>query len=229
MIAIIHGNDTAASRAFYIENRQKIADPEIFEGEKLNFDVLFQALEGNSLFETEKHIFIENFFASNKTNSSEFKKIVDYLNSKKDINLFFWEGKELTKAQSLALKNSTVKAFNYPQLLFTFLDELKPNNPKLISLFNKLKENMETELIFYMMIRQFRIMLSLIELSDEKIDEARRIAPWQASKLKTQAKYFDKERLKEIYKQLYTIDYKTKFGLNSLNLTKTIDIFLLDL
>lgn len=229
MITIAHGNDTTASRNFYIENRQKITNPEVFEGDKLNFDILFQALEGNSLFETEKHIFIENFFASNKSNSLEFKKIVDYLNSKKTVNLFFWEGKELTKAQSLSLKNSTVRAFSYPQLLFIFLDELKPNNPKLVSLFNSLQKTMETELIFYMMIRQFRIMLSFIELSDEKIDEARRIAPWQASKLKTQAKYFDKERLKAIYKKLYKIDYQTKFGLNSLNLTKTIDIFLLDL
>lgn len=229
MLTIIHGNDTAASRAFYIETRQKINNPEVFEGDKLNYDLLFKALEGNSLFETEKHIFIENFFGSVKTNSLEFKKIADYLNSKKDINLFFWEGKELTKTQSLAFKNSIVKVFNYPQLLFNFLDELKPNNPKLISLFNKLQVTMETELIFYMIIRQFRIMLSLIELNDEKIDEARRIAPWQVSKLKAQAKYFDKQRLKEIYKKLYTIDYETKFGLNSLDLAKTIDIFLIDL
>ena len=229
MITIVHGNDTVASRNFYIENRQKIINPEIFEGEKLNFDLLFQAFDGNSLFETDKNIFIVNFFAFLKSNSTEFKKIVDYLNSKKDINLFFWEGKELTKTQSLAFKNSTVRVFNYPQLLFTFLDQLKPNNPKLVSLFNKLQETMEVELIFYMMVRQFRLMLSLIELSDEKIDEARRIATWQASKLKAQAKYFDKQRLKDIYKKLYTIDYQTKFGLNSLNLTKTIDIFLLDL
>jgi hypothetical protein len=229
MITIAHGNDSVASRNFYIEEKQKTESNEVFDGEKLDFDTFFQIFEGNSLFENEKYVFIENFFSKTKSNSLEFKKIIDYINKAKDINLFFWEQKELTKAQCSSLKNSTLRLFNYPQLLFNFLDNLKPNNLNLISLYNQLQKTMEAELIFYMIVRQFRIMLALIDSSDDKIDEAKRIAPWQSSKIKSQAKYFEQEKLLEIYKKLYTIDYNTKFGLNSLSLTKTIDIFLLDL
>lgn len=229
MITIAHGNDNAASRNFYIEEKQKTESNEVFDGEKLDFDTFFQIFEGNSLFEAEKYVFIENFFSKTKSNSLEFKKIVDYINKNKNINLFFWEQKELTKAQSLVIKNCTVKLFNFPQILFNFLDNLKPNNPNLLSLYNQLQKTMESELIFYMIVRQFRIMLALFDVSNDKIDEAKRIAPWQASKIKSQAKYFEKKKLIAIYKKLYEIDYNTKFGLNSLNLAKTIDIFLLGL
>ena len=88
---------------------------------------------------------------------------------------------------------------------------------------------METELIFYMIVRQFRLLLSLTSEGSKNIDEAKRLAPWQSSKLKSQSKLFGKDRLIEIYKKLYKIDYETKFGLTSLPLNSTIDIFLIDL
>lgn len=229
MITIIHGNDITKSRNFYIETRQKTQSPDIFDGEKIDYNTLFQTLEGNSLFTNQRHVFIENFISKTKSNSNEFKKIVEYLNSNKDYEIVFWEEKELTKAQAAAFKNASLQLFNYPQILFTFLDSIKPNNISSVKLFHDLQNTMETELIFYMLVRQFRLLLAVTSTGSQNIDETKRLAPWQSSKLKSQAQYFGKEKLIKTYKELYKIDYETKFGLTAFDLSRCLDIFLIDL
>ena len=229
MITIVHGNDISTSRNFYISIRSKQENFEIIDGKNFDYNKLIQTFEGNSLFANEKNIFVEDFFSNIKSNSNEFKQIIDYLNKNKVINLLFWEPKELTKTQSNSLKNADIKQFNYPQVLFAFLDSIKPNNLSSITLFHKLQEQMESELIFYMLVRQFRLMIAVTEEGKNEIDEIKRLAPWQSSKLKKQASYFTKISLLNAYKKLYSIDYETKYGLSSLNLSSRIDIFLSDL
>lgn len=229
MMIIIHGNDITASRNFYIDLRQKTPDYELIDGKNLDYDTLFRTFEGNSLFTNEKNIFVENFFSNIKSNSGEFKRIIDYLNKSKNQNILFWEGKILTKTQISAIKTVEVKEFSYPQILFVFLDSLKPQNLPSIKLFHQLNETMETELIFFMIIRQFRLMIAVLEEGKEKIDEIKRLAPWQLSKLKSQAAVFRKSKLLDLYKKLYIVDYQTKYGLTSFNLRANIDIFLSDL
>lgn len=229
MITIIHGSDITKSRNFYIDTRQKFENPDIFDGEKIDYNTLFQTLEGNSLFTNQRHVFIENFISKTKSNSNEFKKIVEYLNSNKDYEIVFWEEKELTKAQAAAFKNASLQLFNYPQILFTFLDSIKPNNISSVKLFHDLQNTMETELIFYMLVRQFRLLLAVTSTGSQNIDETKRLAPWQSSKLKSQAQYFGKEKLIKTYKGLYKIDYETKFGLTAFDLSRCLDIFLIDL
>ncbi len=227
MIVIIHGTDIAKSRNFYIETRQKIANPVIFEGKNLDYNTFFQTFEGDSLFTSDKDVFVENLFTNKKSNSTDLKQIVEYINKNPNLNLVFWEDKELTKAQVAQIKKAQVNLFNYPQILFTFLDSIYPKNSKTLSLFKELERQMETELIFYMIIRQFRLMLG-VEL-DSQIDETRRMAPWQESKIKSQGSRFNKKDLINLYKKLMDIDYETKFGLSSSSLSKRIDFFLMDL
>jgi len=227
MIVIIHGTDIAKSRNFYIETRQKVANPVIFEGKNLDYNVFFQTFEGDSLFTSDKDVFIENLFSSKKSNSTDIKQIVEYINKNDGLNIVFWEDKELTKAQTALIKKSQVNLFNYPQILFTFLDSIYPSNTKTLSIFKELEKQMETELIFYMLVRQFRLMLG-VEL-DSQIDETKRMAPWQESKIRSQSSRFSKDKLASLYKKLMDIDYETKFGLSPSSLSKRIDFFLLDL
>ena len=229
MITIIHGNDITTSRNFYIELRKKTANYELIDGKNLDFDTLFRTFQGNSLFTNEKNIYIENFFSNIKSNSIEFKKITDYLNKNKNINLLFWEAKVLTKTQASSIKSAQVKEFSYPQVLFVFLDSFKPQNLSSIKLFHQLNKTMEAELIFYMIVRQLRLMIAVLEEGKNEIDEIKRLAPWQLSKLRSQGGHFGKNKLLDLYKKLYLIDYQTKYGLTPLSLSTNIDIFLSDL
>lgn len=226
MILIIHGNDIESSREFYFEEKNKLNNPIILNGDGIIFDQIFQAAENTSFFDDKKDILIENFFSKNKSTSIEFKKIIEYINANKNISLIFWESDEVSKTSLSLIKDATIKTFSLPQNLFAFLDSLKPNNSKeILSLFSENLKKSETELIFFMIVRQFRILLNLIS-NDTQIDEVKRMAPWQLSKLKRQAESFGLKRLKEIYKALLEIDLNSKTGNSSVNLKKSVDFFL---
>ncbi|HYM65431.1 MAG TPA: hypothetical protein VES68_03030, partial [Candidatus Sulfotelmatobacter sp.] len=196
MKLIIHGNNLLESRNFYFDIKNKTQSFDLLTGEKITFDTLFQLSEGSSLFEKEKTIFLENFFSLNKSSSLESKKIIEYVNSNKKLNLVIWESTELSKTTLNLIKDFQIKTFSIPSQLFIFLDSLKPGDgKKSISIFNSLIKNSEAELIWFMLIRQFRLLFSI--LSDSKdIDEVKRLAPWQYSKLKIQSNLFGEQKIK---------------------------------
>ena len=84
-------------------------------------------------------------------------------------------------------------------------------------------------MVFFMLIRQFRLLLALREKSTVHIDEVKRLAPWQMGKLQKQALLFSPEKLVFLYSQLADIDANHKIGKLSLPLDSTIDIFLLEI
>lgn len=234
MITVIHGDDSAASRKYFLEKKDK--DTHIFDGEKLSFLELVELTQGSELFSKTQAIFIEDFVSKRKP-SKEFDQILDYIkknSSKMDVN--FWEGKELTKKQLSYFGNqATIKAFKIPQTTFAFLDSIKPKNTgRLINLFHQTLQNQDEDFIFYMMVRQFRLLLAFSERHPERsegseIDEVKRLAPWQKSKLKTQAKLFSGDALKNIYQRLYEIDLAYKTGRLSVPLQTAIDFLLMDI
>lgn len=229
MITIIHGDDLASSRDYYLAERQKSKNPVIFEGEELKVSDLMQSLESGSLFNEEKEIFIENFISSKKSNSN-FKEIVEYINSReKGAAIYFWENSPLTKTETLIFNNSSLKLFKIPQNLFLFLDNLKPENLNSIKQFHDLLNQTAEELVFFMIVRQFRLLLAVSDLDNSQIDEAKRLAPWQLSRLKSQSKLFGQSKLIDTYKKLYEIDSAQKSGKLGTTLTQAIDFFLADL
>lgn len=230
MITILHGDDLASSRNYYISERQKSKNPVILDGGKLTLSDLMQSLEGGSLFNEEKDIFIENFFSSKKTNAS-FKEIVVYIDKQNsEANIFFWENSELSKTELATFKKTTAKLFKIPKNLFGFLDNIQPKNTGAVKQFHELLNQTAEELIFFMLVRQFRLLLAVSDPETKNpIDEFKRLAPWQTGKLKNQAKLFGPEKLITIYRRLYEIDSAYKSGKLPTTLTQTIDFLLIDL
>ena len=229
MIIILHGDDIVSSRNQLVSLREKTKNPLDFRGDKLTLSDLVQAIEGSSLFFIEKNIFIENFLAQKKTNQ-QFKEIVEYIaKNNKDVNIVFWENHEISKSAALTFKDAAVKLYRLPQNLFLFLDNLKHNSKENVKFFRGTISQMSEELVFYMMIRQFRLMLALLLKQQDPIDELKRLAPWQRGKLERQAAGFGIENLKSIYGRLYEIDYNQKYGLTTAPLARNIDFFLMEI
>jgi hypothetical protein len=232
MIAIIHGTDTAASRSYFLNQKEQIVDAVYLAGEKITITDLTQILDGNGLFAEQKTIFIENFFHKKK-NKNEFTALTEYLQKKSaSHDIFLWEGKELDRSAFLLFKTAVPKQFKLPQTLFLFLDTLKPENGKqLIQLFHQTIVTTEAEMIFFMLIRQMRLLLALLETqkdnSSEVIDELKRMQPWQKQKLQKQANLFTQEQLITLYQKLFAIEWGQKTGNLSLSLIASIDFFLL--
>lgn len=226
MITIIHGDDTASSRRYYLS--QKKNDSVVLDGEKCTLADILQTTEGSALFSNNAALFIEDFFTRKKA-GKELDDIIKYFQThEKNIDVFLWEGKELTKKQTTTIKNSVLKHFPFPQSLFAFLDSIMPhNNHKTIALFHETLKNNETELIFFMIIRQLRLLLAVSDRITGQIDEIKRLAPWQQSRLEKQSRLFSKEKLKVLYKQIFDLDIAYKTSRPLLSLSAAIDIFLL--
>lgn len=234
MLTIIHGDDITKSRKYFIDLKQKYPNAASFEAQTITVTDIIQQLEGGELFSEEKAIFLENFISKNKT-SSTYKSIVRYLSNPRlaSAKIILWENKEIDKATISSFSDSTVRIFKLPQMLYTFLDIIKPDNTnQTLKLFHQTLINMEEEAIFYLLIRHIRLLLALHSesgMTDKSIDEVKRMQSWQLTKLQKQSSQFTLEQLLLIYNKLYDIESAYKTGNLTQSLTRAIDILITDI
>jgi len=248
MITILHGNDTTQSRKYFIDEKNKIADAILLEADNVNLTDLTQLFEGGSLFGETKYVFIEQLLTKRKK-SAELESILKYLEKHEaEHTIILWEGKELDRSALNNFKKAIVKPFKLPQTLFQFLDAIQPENGKLlIKLFHQTIQTTEVEMVFFMLVRQFRILLALsssghsgerqrLQNPDSgqarmtgEIDELKRIQPWQKSKLESQAKRFEVAHLLDLYDKLFNLEVGQKTGTLTTSLLAAIDFFLLEI
>ncbi len=230
MLTIIHGTDIVASRKFFLD--QKLGHPEALtlDAESVNLTDLAQVVEGGGLFGESKYIFIEQFLTKRKK-SGDYKDIITYLDTHaEEHTIFLWENKELDISTQKAFKKAAIRPFKLPQTLFALLDTIKPGNGKiLLKQFHETIASTEVEMVFFMLIRQFRMLLALSSPGTEsEIDEVKKLT-WQRSKMEKQASLFEAEHLLDLYAILFAIEKGQKTGTLSAPLTTTIDFFLLEI
>lgn len=230
MITIIHGEDITKSRKHFIEQKNQYINRVNVDGATVTLTEIMQIFEGSELFASEKYIFLEDIFSKRKKNK-ETDQIIEVIKQHQgDSTIFFWESKNLTLAILKQWNNAIIKQFKLPQTMFSLLDALKPNNEKkLIQLFHQTLADEEVSFVFAMLIRQFRLLLSLSTASENRIEEIKRISPWQKSKLEKQIRFFSIDTLKAVYNKLFQIEYSIKTGTLNLSLEQAIDFFLLEL
>lgn len=230
MITIINGYDTASSREYFFHKKSKIKNPKTFDGEKLTQQDIVEFFYGTNLFEDKKNIVIENLL-SKKRSDKEIEEIVSILNKNEKSNIVIWEEKEISSKYLKLFPKAIAKTFNYPKILFNFLESLKPGNGKfLFESFHELLKSSAQEIVVFMIIRQIRLLLGIIDKSSKfQIEEVKNLAPWQKQRLLKQASFFDQDHLKKIYNKIYKIDLMHKTGTLPTPLTHAIDFFLLDI
>lgn len=206
MIILLHGDNQILSRnklnLYISQAKEKKVEIIVRDGGKLTLEEARNILESTSFFGDNRVSVWENFLSSTKSKDKE--KILDYLNKNPvNIELILWEGKSL-KNTSL-LKFEKIEIFKIPAFLFQFLDSFSPDNKnECLKKFVQLKSMEEAEMIFFMLIRQIRLLLMA---EDQFFDE---IQIWQKSKMVTQCHKFQKGQLLKIYKNLLEIDYDQK-------------------
>lgn len=236
MLILIHGSDTTLSRKYFLEEKQKNRDSVLLDAEAVNLTDLAQIFDGGGLFGETKYLFIEQFITKRKK-SSDFETIVSQLEKYgHEHTIIIWESKELDRGALAVFKTATVKAFKLPQTLFQLVDALQPGNGKtLVKLFHETIRNTETEMVFFMLVRQFRLFLGFMRIqhssepqAENTIDEIKRLAPWQKSKLEKQANQFTPDQLIKLYNKLFQLEVGQKTGTLSSPLDSTIDFFLME-
>lgn len=103
--------------------------------------------------------------------------------------------------------------------IFKSLDLIGKGSPELLlKSFNQLVRSGESlMLIFFMIVRQFRLMLQLRSLMDRRVGRGvmmkrLKLAPFQVNMLAKQAECFELEKLKNAYARLAEIDHMIKTG-----------------
>ncbi len=224
MLTLVHGQDNLSSRKFFLS--QKDIESLTFDAESLNPIELSQSLQGGGLFENPKKVFIENLFT--RKGSKNLALVTEILNSNENANVFIYGDKDVGVRSLSNFPKFTNENFKVPQNIWAFLDGIRPTNPNNIKLFHNALVGSEPEVVFAMIIRQFRLLIG-INSTGKNIDEVKKLADWQKTKLKRQAALFEISKLKEIYKKLYKIEKGTKTGSSNLNLVQNIDILLLEI
>ncbi len=225
MIKILHGEDIVKSRKRLTEiieeaNREK-KEIIYFEGEKVSLEEIRSALESNSLFEKSRLVVIEN--PKNKP------EIFDYLKNysmreKEESDLILWISEEVDEK---ILPNAEREFFKPSSLIFSFLDSLFPGNfQKSLKILSQLKESEEPEMIFNMLIRQFRFLILARDLGEAGLPNQ---PHWRKQKFLNQAKKFTLEKLFAIYQMLLEIDFSQKTSTNPYSLPSYLDLLVLEI
>lgn len=226
MITIIHGDDVASSRQFFMTMKNKFPDAVSLPIEETTVTALTQIFEGGSLFEESKIVFFENFL-SKLGKKKDSSGVLEYIKTHASHDIYFWEGKSLTPGVINQFKGAINQQFKLPQVLFRFLDQIMPGNKYAVALFHEALQTADVEIIFYMIVRHFRLLLALTNTGKEQIDEVKNMPPWQKTKLQKQASLFTKDDLVQLYLSLFTIDHHQKTGQLPVPTPTAIDFFLL--
>ena len=227
MLTILHGSDIVSSRNKLTQLKQESNTNEIITlfGEKTELSDIAQAFESQSLFATKRLIILENLI---ETKDKELvASVLNHIKKNTLYDVIFWEAKEIKK-ELLALfpKTATVFFFKQERLMFQFLDSIRPENTRqTLSLFHKVLAIEAEELVFYMLVRQFRILLGIV--SNAPIDEVKRLAPWQKGKLERQARAFSQQKITDLYQKLFQIEKEIKTGASPFPLSASLDLFLM--
>ncbi|HVZ58779.1 MAG TPA: hypothetical protein VG935_03455 [Patescibacteria group bacterium] len=230
MITIVHGSDIAASRNYLGSLRLSTPEAVLIDGATISITDFQQALDSGGFFNDGKTIIVEHLYNRKKA-KKEFDALIAIIQGKTLENeIILWEDKELDKRSLAIFPHATIKNYKLPQTLFLFLDSLQPSKGRqLVQLFHQALSGADEEMIFFMLIRQVRLLLALHDKTNETIDEAKRLAPWQLNKLQRQAKQFSIEQLIVVHTRFFELDKAMKTGELTSSLSTAIDILLLDI
>lgn len=226
MITIIHGDHLLKSREALLEIKKRYQNGEIINlPANVDLTTVKQAVESKSLFAMKRLVIIEKLLT--KRGSIKNDKIINYLaQSDSQTEIILWEAQKISPAVLAKLKKAKEKLYQPAAIIFKYLDSLAPGNGRVtIPLFHQAVKSEPIELIFYMTVRRFRLLLAIKEQAE--IPEIKRLTNWQRVRLVRQVNSFNNsQQLISLLEQLFSIEYRQKTGQSGLKLNQELDIFL---
>lgn len=214
MIVILHGEDTANSRARLHQIKNSLKNSQtIFLGSTTPQEEFDKHLWGNSFFGEEKLIVFEDYFSSQKKISTKILEAIP-----KNKTVIFYENSQLTPVKIVKLaKIARIENFKPPSLLFTFLDSLLPKSKTAQILLAKLTN--EKGILWHLQNRLFLMILAVHGLSLQQIEKiaGRKLATWQWVKIKNQTAKFSQDTLLNFFTATLKVDQMIKEGRTNLD------------
>ena len=226
MIYIIHGDDTLNSLQKYKDLTRLVDGFQEMDGKSILPSEIEMMYESNLLFETNeaRSIVIKDFLKLSKESLAKLIEIANDTNH----NTYIWEGKKIDLRLIKKFKTPQIFEFSLPKFYFQFLDSIKPGNVNgSIGYLNSLSNQISDEQIFYSLIKRVRQLL-MVKVGSQKFEEMAKMSSWQLSKLDAQARAWDAQKLKNVYKKLFDLEIGLKTSMLPTDLIRHIDILLLN-
>lgn len=205
---IIHGDNTIASREFFLSQKKSLGNYIDLSGDELTHSHLAQTLSTPNLLGELSTLIVEGFFSRRPSN--EKKKIIDYL---KNQNIIFYDSKDV----SLQLKSfdpKLIKNFKLPKYIYSFLESFSlPDLQSALSVD-------PPELILGALAKHLHNLILVKE-------NVANLPGWQLAKLKSQANQFKLAQLLRLDQLLLDIDYRQKNSTTPSNLAKSLELWCL--
>ena len=221
MLKIICGEDSIASRNYYLNEIKKYKDTgyvvknihpkeikDVFTG------VTIQTLFGQTLLYSTENL---NKFI-NKRKSADLI-ILDKLSSDKYVVFIDWEN-ETSKRDLKYITNTKIIEFKPTGNIFKLLDSCYPSNLRnFLSIFNEISDKTNEYFILIMLIRHLKKLL-LYKINQN----VENLAYWQLKKLELQCKYWTKDSLVSFYDKLMSVEVMEKVGKNTYSIKDYIEV-----
>ena len=150
--------------------------------------------------------------------ATEIEKLLTYVNYKRPVAV-----------DDVILLTAATGAGN----IFDLIDAIaQQNSRKALQLLHRQLDQQEPGALFFMIVRQFRLLIQAREIMDEggmadRVEQEMKVHPFVAKKTVDQARRFQLPRLLEIYHQLFGIDEAVKTGQTTMDLA--LDVFIASL
>lgn len=217
---ILHGENIILSRKRLEEITKNFLGEVVYlSGKKINLGELKQSIESRSLFGQDRLVIIEDFFS--RSSSKEKELIFCYFKENISINFVLWEGKKIDGRSLMSFQKAKIYRFDLTSSIFKFLDSLEPGNSRQsLNLLHQSLVKDTPEAVFYMLIRQSRLLLQVKDSSGNNPVGG----GWQQNKLIQQAKKFTFNQLLFLHRELLKIDWLQKTGRSPFSLICQLDL-----
>ncbi len=222
MILILHGNDSNASYArlskllltYSHQSKIRLTPQDPVES-------LALALSSLDMVSPQKIVICENFISQGKI----LKNLASFV-LPSDI-LVFWEDKLLKPKQLVGFQGLVrIETFKKQLPLFNFLDSISPKVNITLKNLAELPQKEYSNLTWQLAYRFLLMIFAKIKLNYQQVSQIinKPVAPWQWSKIQSQATRFDLTTLLKLYNSTLQIEGAIKKGKTNLDETTLISL-----
>jgi hypothetical protein len=221
MLTIICGEDTTASRKYYIQLLEEFSQKAYFI-DKIQPNQIEEVTKsaGNDgmLFNDKKMYAVQNLtsFTARKK-SKDFESVLKTLIDSKSVEVLDWEEKS---AREIKLKATQIKEFKASKNIFQLQEACYPKNlQNYIKLLRSVSEDQEEGFIFTMLSRHIR---TLLLAKSNQLPST--VPPWMRGKFQSQADKWSLEALTGLYESLAKLDTSIKTSSNLYGIKGSLEL-----
>lgn len=221
MLLVYCGNNIQNSRKEYLDKIDEYKEKgyEIIHLASTDFEHVESAINAHSSLFNDQLIFTGDNILKYKMLK---KNVLSYLKEHSHVSFIFWEefitGKDISKT----LKQVQVIDVSLPGTIWKLLDSLVPGNAAFtLKLIRDVYESTDEYMILYMMQKHIKDLILVLDG-----ESTRNVAPWQQSKLKSQASKWKRKNLESFFIKLHDVETQTKQGTMQYGILEAIDILI---